>query len=166
LEDPDLRKALKRQETFLHINHQNKQEPEKSRLLKYAILWAKSTYAINFAIKRKIDRDRELRANALQEKTSPTINGGGEYSEEEESPLPMIGTKAEMFSRINLTMMEGDKGSFIRKKTDLKPVLETDPTSNPLTQGGKHDVFGHLNESETSGNQTGSKFFLLKQKSE
>jgi hypothetical protein len=65
MEDPEFNKAVKKQETFLMINHQNKEESQRKRLMKYASLWSKYTYAITFAIKRKMDRDKDYRAQVL-----------------------------------------------------------------------------------------------------
>jgi hypothetical protein len=166
MDEPEFHKAVKKQETFLHINHQNKEESQRVRLMKYAILWSKYTYAITFAINRKMDRDKDLRAQVLFEKTAVEGTPDNGSDGEEESPLPGIGTKADIFSKIYMEKCDAspEEGSFNKVST---PLNQSQPIGanegRPfLNQGGKHDVVGHLEDSEDITNTKGKPFHSKK----
>lgn len=162
MDEPEFHKAVKKQETFLHINHQNKEETERVRLMKYAILWSKYTYAITFAIKKKMDRDKDLRAQVLFEKTASEVRADTGSDGEEESPLPGIGTKADIFSKLYMEKCDGsnEEQSFNKGSTPLNQSQKVGPNEEQafLKQGGKHDVVGHLDDSQEGTNTKGKNF--------
>lgn len=134
--------------------------------MKYAILWSKYTYAITFAINRKMDRDKDLRAQVLFEKTAVEGTPDNGSDGEEESPLPGIGTKADIFSKIYMEKCDAspEEGSFNKVST---PLNQSQPIGanegRPfLNQGGKHDVVGHLEDSEDITNTKGKPFHSKK----
>jgi hypothetical protein len=161
MDEPEFHKAVKKQETFLHINHQNKEETERVRLIKYAILWSKYTYAITFAIKKKMDRDKDLRAQVLIEKTAVEVRTDTGSDGEEESPLPMIGTRGDIFSKLHMEKCDGSPGESLKKGSEpLNQSEKINPNEDRpfLNQGGKHDVVGHLDDSEEGTNTKGKNF--------
>jgi hypothetical protein len=74
LEDENYIKAVKKQETILAINYQDKPEPNRSRRIQWSILWAKLTFAITFAIKRKVHWDKDIRRNTLLDRVNVMNN--------------------------------------------------------------------------------------------
>lgn len=88
LEDPEYIKACKKQETILHINYQEKPEPQRAKLINYSIIWTRLTFAITYAIRRKILYDKHERAKILYKRVH-VMNNYSVRSEYEENESPM-----------------------------------------------------------------------------
>ena len=86
LEDPEYIKACKKQETLLHINYQDKPEPQRSKLINYSKIWTKLTFAITFAIRRKVLHDKHERAKILYKRVH-VMNNFSARSEFDDSPV-------------------------------------------------------------------------------
>ena len=90
LEDPDYIKACKKQETILHINYQEKPEPARSKIIKWSIIWSRLTFAITFAIRRKIIYDKESRARTLYDRVN-VMSNNADRSDGEDDEMPTKG---------------------------------------------------------------------------
>lgn len=87
LEDPDYIKRCKKQETVLTLNYQvlptRIPEERRDQFINTMKLWSRLTYAIIFAIRRKIAYDKEIRWNTLNDRVNIMRAEGDDYDDDD-----------------------------------------------------------------------------------
>lgn len=141
LDDPDYIKRMNKQETIITLNYQDLPEPKRTTFIRAVKLWTKYTYAITFAIKRKIAYDKELRAMHLEDRINVMKNvdedSVDEFDEELENGNKSINRSVKSLKTKQMSptkMKELNDSPILRQSSQVSPRKEP-VTVPPLGKG-------------------------------